>query len=117
VVLVVQSRLSGTDPKIVQAARDLGSNPLRAFRTVTAPLVLPSVLGASLVGVAISFDEIFMTTFTVGFDTTLPLWLLGQTRLGFDPAINALGVILMGGAVVLIAGAALIVRLSTKPQT
>lgn len=94
VVLVVASRLAAMNPELIQAARDLGAPPPRAFRTITLPLILPSLVGAALVGAALSFDEIFVTTFTIGTDSTLPLWIFGQARIGFTPGLNALGVML-----------------------
>lgn len=95
VVAVVAGRLAMLNPELPQAARDLGSSPARAFRTVTLPLILPSLLGVALLGMALSVDEIFVTTFTIGSDTTLPIWIFSQARVGFDPGLNALGVCLV----------------------
>lgn len=101
VVAVVVGRLAMLNPELPQAARDLGSSPSRAFRTVTLPLILPSLLGTVLVGAAFSLDEIFVTTFTIGSDTTLPIWIFSQARVGFDPGLNALGVYLVGATLAL----------------
>ncbi len=103
VVMVVNARLMGLDARIVEAARDLGASKLTTLRTITLPLVLPAILGAALIGAAYSLDEILATTFTIGSETTLPIWLFGQARTGFTPLINAVGVMLMVGTLVVFA--------------
>jgi len=109
VVLIVGARVAGLDQRLIEAARDLGSTPARAFRTITAPLVLPSVVGAALFAVVWSLDELIVTSFTIGPDSTIPVWLYGQARRGFDPGINALGVMLMTATLFLFAMAVLLV--------
>lgn len=97
VVLIVRARLENMDPQLFEAARDLGSSPARVLRTITFPIILPAVMGAALVGAAYSLDEVFITNFSVGTNTTVPIWMLSQARRGFSPAINALGVMLLIG--------------------
>jgi spermidine/putrescine transport system permease protein len=110
VILVVYARLSAMDPSLVEAARDLGASPMKALRTITFPLILPSIVGAALLAAAYSIDEILVTTFTIGTDFTVPVWLLGQARIGFSPGINALGVMLMGGTLLMFGLAAFALR-------
>src|SRR4030095_12491993 len=43
VTVVVQSRLGQIDRSLEEAAMDLGCNPLRAFLSVTLPLIIPSI--------------------------------------------------------------------------
>lgn len=95
VILVVSARLNSMNPELLLAARDLGSSPFRAFRTVTFPMILPSLIGAAVIGAAFSLDQLFVTTFTIGSETSLPLWIFGQARIGFNPGLNALGVMLV----------------------
>ena len=40
IVIVVRTRLLGLDPKIAEAAQDLGASRPRVFRTITAPIIL-----------------------------------------------------------------------------
>lgn len=110
VILIVNARLSGLDPRLLEAARDLGAARFRALRTITLPLILPSIIGAALIGAAYSLDEILATSFTIGTSTTIPIWLFGQARTGFTPDINALGVLLMIGTLVIFSVAALVLR-------
>jgi iron(III) transport system permease protein len=48
VFLLVGGALRGMDPSLEDSARVHGASPLGAFRRVTAPLVLPAVLGSAL---------------------------------------------------------------------
>lgn len=101
VLAVIMSRLLSLNPEFKQAARDLGARPSVAFRTITLPLILPSLLAAFILCFTISMDEVFVTVFTIGSSTTLPIWILSQARVGFDPGLNALGVMLVTATVVL----------------
>jgi hypothetical protein len=46
VALTVKARIRGFDWSLEDAALDLGSSPLRTFRTVTFPLILPGIAGS-----------------------------------------------------------------------
>lgn len=108
VTIVIFNRLNAMNPELIAAARDLGSSPFRVFRTVTLPMILPSVIGVALMAAAFSLDEILVTTFTIGLENTIPVWLLSQAKLGFNPGINALGVMLMAGTLTAFGLAALV---------
>ena len=101
VMAVILNRLLSLNPEFTQAARDLGARPAVVFRTITLPLILPSLLAAFILCFTISMDEVFVTVFTIGSSTTLPIWILSQARVGFDPGLNALGVMLVTATVVL----------------
>jgi ABC-type spermidine/putrescine transport system permease subunit II len=116
IILVVYARLVGMDPKIVEAARDLGSTPARAFANVTLPLILPSIIGAALLAVAYSLDELIVTTFTIGTSSTVPIWLFSQAREGFNPGINALGVMLSCGTLIIFAAVIAVLRRTVSPR-
>ena len=53
VILVVMVRLRSFDLRIVESARDLGASRWTAFRTVTLPVIQPSVIGAALISLAL----------------------------------------------------------------
>jgi spermidine/putrescine transport system permease protein len=110
VVMIVYVRLSGVDLRIFEAARDLGAAPARVWRTVTIPLMLSSLVGAALFAAAYSLDELFVTNFTIGRANTIPVWVLGQIRYGFKPWINALGVVLLVGTLLVFALAVVTMR-------
>jgi spermidine/putrescine transport system permease protein len=97
IVVIVYARLQGIDAHLTEAARDLGASATKSLRTITFPILAPAMAGAALLAIAVSLDEVFVTSFTVGTDNTLPVWLLGEARQGFTPAVNAVGVMLLVG--------------------
>lgn len=118
IVVVVRARLLEFDPRLGEAARDLGARPARVLRTVTLPIIAPSLLAAALLAGAVSLDEILVTNFTIGADATLPVWILSQIHRGITPAINALAVIILAASVVLVllAGAAMRLRAPARSR-
>ena len=50
VILVVYARMVTFDYAAVDSARDLGASPLRAFFTITLPIIRPTLVGAALIG-------------------------------------------------------------------
>jgi len=79
VVLVynnVIARLRRMSPNLEEASADLGADTFQTFRHVTFPLMRSALLAGGLLAVALSFDEIVVTTFTSGISTkTLPQWI------------------------------------------
>jgi spermidine/putrescine transport system permease protein len=80
---------------LLEAARDLGASPVRAFRTITLPLLLPAFIGAVMLAAVISIDEFIIAFFTSGYDTTLPLVIYTRIRSVVDPSLNALATLLL----------------------
>lgn len=114
VVLVVRSRLATMDLRIEEAGRDLGARPLRVFHTVTLPQIAPALLGATILGLAISLDELVVTNFTIGSSATIPTWIFGQMRTGLTPSVNAVAVLLLVVPLLLVGIAASILRLRSS---
>ena len=67
----------------VEAARNLGASPLRAFLTVSLPLAAPGLMASAIFVFLISLDE-FSGTFYVGVTNiqTLPLTMLNAAMEG-----------------------------------
>lgn len=95
VVVVVVARLETFDLQLERAARDLGATPPRVIVRVTLPVIAPAVLGAALLAFGLSFDEIYVTSFTAGGDPTLPLFVLSKLRRIVDPTINAVATVML----------------------
>jgi spermidine/putrescine transport system permease protein len=106
VVLILMAALERFPFSLLEAARDLGASPGRAFMTITLPLLFPAVLGASLVAAAVSFDEFIIAFFTSGNDQTLPLVIYTRVRRSIDPSLNALATLLLLGTTILALSAA-----------
>ncbi len=87
----VQSRLIGLDPAYVEAARDLGASPTRAFYDVTLPLITPAILSGALLSFAMSMDDVVISFFVTGTTSnTLPLQVYSMLKMGVTPEVNAL---------------------------
>lgn len=97
VVVVVQSRLTGFDRHIEEAAMDLGADGIRTFFYITLPMILPAIISGWLLSFTLSLDDLVIATFTTGpGGTTLPIWIYSKARLGVSPNINALSTIMIG---------------------
>lgn len=108
VTVVVQSRLASFDRSLEEAALDLGATPLRAFLTVTLPLIAPAVAAGFLLAFTLSLDDLVIASFTSGPGaTTLPMRIYSQVRLGVTPEINAASSILIGIVTIGVIAAAL----------
>ena len=53
-------------PSVEEASADLGADIFQTFRFITFPLIRTALLAGGLLAFALSFDEIIVTTFTVG---------------------------------------------------
>jgi len=102
----VLARLRRLPRSLLEAAADLGAGPWRGFYQITLPMTASAIGAGALLAFALSFDEVIVTTFTAGVQTTLPLWVLGAIRLGQNlPEVNVvvLAVILITLAPVILA--------------
>jgi spermidine/putrescine transport system permease protein len=95
VILIVTARLRDLDPAMADSARDLGASPWTVFRTVTFPLIRPTLFGAALIAMSLSLDDFIITFFLIGGGNTLPTLVWGMLRTGIDPSINALGTLIL----------------------
>lgn len=116
VFLVVSARLAGMDTRLEEASADLGASPWTTFRRVTLPQILPGVVGGALLAFIISMDDLVITYFIAGVDsTTLPVFIYGMIRRGIKPEINAIATLLLIASL-LIAALGLYLR-NRKPAT
>ena len=85
----VVARLRRTQTSLTEASMDLGADGWQTFRYVTFPVISTSLIAGALLAFALSFDEVIVTTFTAGAQNTLPIWILGNLRLGQQlPQVN-----------------------------
>jgi len=96
VTVVVQSRLSGFDEALEEAAMDLGARPLRVFFRITLPLILPAIASGWLLAFTLSWDDLVITQFVAGpGSSTLPMVIFSKVRFGVTPDVNALATIMV----------------------
>jgi spermidine/putrescine transport system permease protein len=85
-----------------EASLDLGATPWQTFWRVTLPNLRLSLIAAALLIFTLSMDEIAVTFFLIGRETTLPLEIWARLRRGITPEINAISTLIFGVSVVLI---------------
>jgi len=93
VALVVMARLSTLPKSQIEAARDLGADPIVAFLRITFPYLIPAILGASIFCLLLSFDDFVRSFFLGGYDPTLPVLIFAKLRSGMSPEINAIATV------------------------
>ncbi len=70
------ARLRRTSVSFEEASADLGATTWQTFRYVTVPSLRTALAAGGLLAFALSFDEIIVTTFTLGAgEETLPIWI------------------------------------------
>lgn len=84
-------RLSGN---IAEASADLGANGFQTFRHVILPNLGSALLAGGMLAFALSFDEVIVTTFTAGQQSTLPIWMLQElVRPRQRPVTNVVAIV------------------------
>jgi putative spermidine/putrescine transport system permease protein len=93
----VIARLRRTSGNLEEASMDLGANGVTTFRLVTFPTLRSALLAGGLLAFALSFDEIIVTTFTLGAGLeTLPIWILNNLfRPNQTPIVNVVAAVLI----------------------
>jgi putative spermidine/putrescine transport system permease protein len=72
----VIARLRRVSGNLEEASADLGAHTWQTFRHITLPNIQTALVAGGLLAFALSFDEIIVTTFTIGAaDQTLPIWI------------------------------------------
>jgi putative spermidine/putrescine transport system permease protein len=74
----VLARFRRTSGSMIEASMDLGADGFQTFRHVVLPQIASALLAGGMLAFALSFDEVIVTTFTAGQQTTLPIWMLTE---------------------------------------
>ena len=84
-------RLSGS---MLEASADLGANGFQTFRHIILPNLGTALLAGGMLAFALSFDEVIVTTFTAGQQSTLPIWMLSElVRPRQRPVTNVVAIV------------------------
>jgi len=96
VFIVVQARIAAIDPALEDASADLGASEWTTMRKVLLPQLAPGIVGGALLAFIISMDDLVITYFIAGVDsTTLPLFIFSMVRRGVKPEINAIATLII----------------------
>lgn len=72
------ARFRRTSGSMIEASMDLGADGFQTFRHVVLPQIGSALLAGGMLAFALSFDEVIVTTFTAGQQSTLPIWMLTE---------------------------------------
>ncbi|WP_022664907.1 ABC transporter permease [Desulfospira joergensenii] len=113
--ITVRTSLNNVDPLLELAARNLGAHPLKAFRTITLPLIMPGVLSGLIFAFIASWDEVVIASFlSTSRVSTVPVQIFNQLRDSLDPSAAALSTLLLAASACLI-GLLALVRKNQNP--
>lgn len=103
---VVRGILAGhanLDPEIEMAALALGASPMRAFWSVTVPLIRPGLVSGAFLAFLASFDDVPVALFMGGGknSTTFPLQVLASLEFSLKPDIMAVSTVVVVASVLL----------------
>ena len=91
-------RLSGG---IIEASADLGANAFQTFRHILLPNLGSALLSGGMLAFALSFDEVIVTTFTAGQQSTLPIWMLQElVRPRQRPVTNVVAIVVFMATII-----------------
>jgi len=100
-VRVTVASLALADPALEEAARGLGASPLRAFFTVTLPLLRPGIFSAALLSFVTSFNNVPLSLLLQSRDfRTLPVTMLDYVQQSYDPMVAAMATLILAGTIV-----------------
>ena len=103
VAIVVRARLADMNPRLEEAARDLGATEWQTFWRITFPLILPGIIAGALLAFTLSLDDFVVTFFTKGVaQDTLPVFVFGLLKLTVTPEVNAISTLMVVVSTVLI---------------
>jgi spermidine/putrescine transport system permease protein len=95
VVVAVKARVATLDPRLEEAAADLGANALQTFVRVTLPLAAPGIAAGALLAFSLSFDDYIITNFNASPSSiTFPMYVWGAAQRGAPVQVNVIGTIM-----------------------
>ena len=94
-MLVFLARLQRFDRTQEEAALDLGATHVQVFWKILIPFLRPAIGSAAVLAFLTSFENYNTTLFTIQAESTLTTVLAGKVRLGTDPSLSALAVIII----------------------
>lgn len=115
VAVVVRARLADMNPRLEEAAYDLGANGWQTFWRITFPQIIPGVLAGALLAFTLSLDDFVVTFFNAGVGTTtLPIFVYGLLKTSVTPEINAISTMMLIASTIFIGVSLVLQRRSTR---
>ena len=86
---------------VLEASADLGANAFQTFFYILLPNLGTALLAGGMLAFALSFDEVIVTTFTAGQQSTLPIWMLQELiRPRQRPVTNVVAIVVFAATVI-----------------
>jgi len=96
VIFPTVASLKRFDQQLEWQALNLGASQARTLWTITAPLMMPTILTVSLFSFITSFDEVVFALFLTSGDTvTLPKKIWEGLRFDLEPTVAVVATILL----------------------
>ncbi|RPD94036.1 ABC transporter permease [Candidatus Pantoea deserta] len=103
VVRTVSVSLASMDKRLEAVSMSLGAGRWYTFRHVTLPLIKPGILAGAVFAAVTSFGEVSVSLFLSAPDTiTVPVRVFNYVDQTFDPTVNAISVIFIIFAVLIL---------------
>ena len=101
--VIVAAAAIRLDPRLEEAARDLGATAWQSFRRVILPQLKPALGAAYSVGVILSLADLAISMFLAGRVQPLSLIVTSQFRRELSPDLNAMQVVVLALTALLVA--------------
>jgi putative spermidine/putrescine transport system permease protein len=92
-LMITFATIGRFDRRFEEAATDLGASSWQRFKDIILPIILPGVIGVTLFGFTLSYDEFARSSLTIGTQNTLPLEIFALTTTATSPVLFALGTV------------------------
>ena len=103
VIFSILPRLRQLNPNLYEAALDMGATPSYAISKVIIPQLAPSIITGAILAFTMSFDDFVISFFsTQGMVNNLPIYIYSMAKVGINPKINALSVIMFVAVMVML---------------
>ena len=102
--LPVYASVERLDRSLPAASADLGANEWVTFKKVLLPQLAPGIIGGALLAFIISMDDLVITYFIAGTDsTTFRMFIFAMVRRGVKPEINAIATLIILASLIIAA--------------
>lgn len=103
VLSMLRTSVEALDPRLEEAAGGLGATPMRVFRHVVLPLMLPGLAAGGIVAFLISFGEVTVTAFLSSARMqTLPVRIYADAQFDVLPTINVVSTLMIVATIALL---------------
>lgn len=99
-LVTISLGLEAIDRQLIEAARVMGANDRRVFRTVVFPLARPYMISGFAFAFVLSLNEYIIAYMVAGFTAeTLPIKIFNSLRYGYTPVMASVAVFFVMTAV------------------